>query len=98
MAPSFSNAKIFSPLLVHGFSNAISRRGYAVAARGAVSGGAARSGAVVKVKVKQAREETEGVVEKVAWVPDPMTGCYRPENCGNEIDVVELRALLLKKN
>ncbi|KAK8630488.1 hypothetical protein V6N13_079280 [Hibiscus sabdariffa] len=93
MASSFSNAKIFSILLVHGFSNTISGRGYA-AARGAVSGGAARNGAVVK----QAREETAGVVEKVAWVSDPITGCFRPENCGNEIDVVELRALLLKKN
>ncbi|GMI74013.1 senescence-associated gene 21, Arabidopsis thaliana late embryogenensis abundant like 5 [Hibiscus trionum] len=86
MAPSFSNAKLFSTFVVYG-----TRRGYA-AARGAVPRGAARNGAVVK----QAREEI--AAEKVAWVPDPITGCYRPKNCVNEIDVAELRALLLKKN
>ncbi|KAE8702001.1 Indole-3-acetic acid-induced protein ARG2 [Hibiscus syriacus] len=94
MAPSFSNAKLFSPFVVDGISNAISRRGYAAAAAQGVV--VSRGAAVV---VKQAREEIVGAgKEKVAWVPDPVTGCYRPENCGNEIDVVELRALLLKKN
>lgn len=42
-----------------------------------------------------AREEK--VAEKVAWIPDPKTGFYRPENHAEEIDVAELRALLLKK-
>lgn len=33
---------------------------------------------------------------EVSWVPDPVTGVYRPENGANEIDVAELRASLLK--
>ncbi|MBA0870307.1 hypothetical protein Goshw_010686 [Gossypium schwendimanii] len=30
-----------------------------------------------------------------AWAPDPVTGYYRPENCGAEIDAAELREMLL---
>lgn len=42
---------------------------------------------------------TTKVVEKEEpspWTPDPVTGYYRPENAANEIDVAELRAMLLK--
>ena len=74
------------------------RRGYAAASQGVVSsgvrGGSERNAAVVK----KTGEEMAGAKEKVSWVPDPVTGCYRPENCANEIDVAELRAMLLKKN
>ncbi|XVE77596.1 hypothetical protein DITRI_Ditri13aG0076100 [Diplodiscus trichospermus] len=98
MARSFSNAKLFSTFVVDGISNAVSRRGYAAASQGVVSSGirgaAARNAAVVK----KAGEEMTGAKEKVSWVPDPVTGCYRPENSANEIDVAELRATLLKKN
>ena len=31
----------------------------------------------------------------VSWVPDPVTGYYRPENCGAEMDAADLRAMLL---
>ncbi|XVF22187.1 hypothetical protein REPUB_Repub12eG0152200 [Reevesia pubescens] len=99
MARSFSNVKLFSTFVVEGISNAISRRGYAVTSQGVVSsgvrGGAARNSAAV---VKKTGEDIAGAKEKVSWVPDPVTGCYRPENCANEIDVAELRAMLLKKN
>ncbi|MBA0852009.1 hypothetical protein Goshw_000005 [Gossypium schwendimanii] len=93
-------AKLFSTLVVNGIFNAISRRGYSAAAsasasRGVVSSGVRGGSASNAAVAKQAREETK---EKVSWVPDPVTGCYRPENCGNEIDVAELRAVLLKKN
>nr|KJB23299.1 hypothetical protein B456_004G090700 [Gossypium raimondii] len=98
MARSFSNAKLFSTFVVDGISNVISRRGYAAASQGIVSsgirGGAGRSAAAV---VKKTGEEMSGgAKEKVSWVPDPVTGCYRPENCANETDVAELRATLLK--
>ncbi|GMI73747.1 senescence-associated gene 21, Arabidopsis thaliana late embryogenensis abundant like 5 [Hibiscus trionum] len=97
MAGSFSNAKLFSTFVVEGISNVISRRGYAAASQGIVSsgirGGAGRSAAAA---VKE--EMTGGAKEKVSWVPDPITGCYRPENSAKEIDVAELRAMLLKKN
>ena len=34
--------------------------------------------------------------ETSAWVPDPVTGYYRPENQTKQIDVAELRAMHLK--
>ncbi|GMJ12464.1 senescence-associated gene 21, Arabidopsis thaliana late embryogenensis abundant like 5 [Hibiscus trionum] len=96
MARSFSNAKLFSAFIVDGISNVISRRGYAAASQGVVSsgirGGAGRSAAAVKEEI------AGGAKEKVSWVPDPVTGCYRPENSAKDIDVAELRAMLLKKN
>ena len=99
MARSFSNAKLLSALVVDGFSTAISRRGYAAASQGVVSsvarGGAGGSGRNV---VKKSGEEIVGSTEKVSWTPDPVTGYYRPENGAQEIDVTELRAMLLKKN
>ncbi|XP_041020348.1 indole-3-acetic acid-induced protein ARG2-like [Juglans microcarpa x Juglans regia] len=99
MARSLSNAKFFSSLLVDGFSNALSRRGYAASSQGIMAtvarGGGGSSGARI---VKKAGEDAAaaGSTEKVAWVPDPVTGYYRPENCMDEVDVAELRALLLK--
>lgn len=58
-------------------------------------GGAGGSGRNV---VKKSGEEIVGSTEKVSWTPDPVTGYYRPENGAQEIDVAELRAMLLKKN
>lgn len=88
MARSFSNVKIVSALVVDGLSSAISRRGYAAASQGIVSSvGRGSSGARM---VKKAVEE-----EKVSWIPDPVTGYYRPDRV-KEIDVAELRAVLLK--
>ncbi|XVF80598.1 hypothetical protein PTKIN_Ptkin15bG0086600 [Pterospermum kingtungense] len=94
MARSFSNAKLFSTFVVDGITNAISRRGYAAVVSSGIRGGAARNAAVVK----KTGEEMAGAKEKVSWVPDPVTGCYRPENSANEIDVAELRNMLLKKH
>ncbi|KAL4311122.1 hypothetical protein GQ457_01G053900 [Hibiscus cannabinus] len=96
MAGSFSNAKLFSTFVVDGMriSNVFSRRGYAASAQGIVSSSGKRGGAAAAVK----GEIAGGAKEKVSWVPDPVTGCYRPENSAKEIDVAELRAMLLKKN
>ncbi|KZV56591.1 hypothetical protein F511_09070 [Dorcoceras hygrometricum] len=33
---------------------------------------------------------------KISWVPDPVTGYYRPENQAKEMDAAELRAILIK--
>lgn len=33
---------------------------------------------------------------KTSWVPDPVTGYYRPESHAKEIDAAELRNMLLK--
>ncbi|KAK3194129.1 hypothetical protein Dsin_025440 [Dipteronia sinensis] len=93
MARSVSNAKLFSAFVVDGISNAIYRRGYAAAA--AASQGVVSRGSGM---VKKSGEEMVGSTEKVAWVPDPVTGYYRPENLANELDVADLRAMLLKNN
>ncbi|QHO25619.1 Indole-3-acetic acid-induced protein [Arachis hypogaea] len=41
-------------------------------------------------------EEKVAIAKKVSWMPDTVTGYYKPENT-NEIDVAELRASLLTK-
>ncbi|XP_073049153.1 protein SENESCENCE-ASSOCIATED GENE 21, mitochondrial-like [Primulina eburnea] len=33
---------------------------------------------------------------KISWIPDPVTGYYRPENKSQEIDAAELRRILIK--
>jgi len=71
------------------------RRGFAAAAtatQSATRGGASISG---NITPKSGEEKVRGV-EKVAWVPDPVTGYYKPENT-NEIDVADLRAMVLGK-
>ncbi|KAK8636048.1 hypothetical protein V6N13_004758 [Hibiscus sabdariffa] len=100
MAGSFSKAKLFSTFVVDGISNVISRRGYASASQGIVSSGIRGGAGRTKSAAAAVKGETAcgGAKEKVSWVPDPVTGCYRPENSGKEIDVAELRAMLLKKN
>lgn len=97
MARSFSNAKLFSAFVADGISNAIYKRGYSAASQGAVSRatGGARSAAAM---LKKPAEEMTGSSEKVSWVPDPVTGVYRPENLANELDGADLRAMFLKHN
>ncbi|KAG5056234.1 hypothetical protein AAZX31_03G232200 [Glycine max] len=86
MARSIANAKTFSALVLDGFSNTLTRRGYSQSAtRGGVASIAPKSG------------EDKGVSSyKVSWVPDPVTGYYKPENI-KEVDVADLRATLLRK-
>ncbi|KAL6978384.1 hypothetical protein U1Q18_020052 [Sarracenia purpurea var. burkii] len=99
MARSFSNSKLISTFVVDRISVSVSRRGYAAAApsQGGVSvsvgggAGAARGSVLGK---KGGKESTK----TSAWVPDPVTGYYRPENRADEIDVVELREMHLKNN
>ncbi|XP_073143955.1 protein SENESCENCE-ASSOCIATED GENE 21, mitochondrial-like [Henckelia pumila] len=87
MARSFSTVKNVSALL----ASKISRRGYAAA--GASQGtGVSNSGASANVMLKKGSEEPS----KISWVPDPVTGYYRPENQAKEVDAAELRAILIK--
>ncbi|XP_042475896.1 late embryogenesis abundant protein Lea5-A-like [Macadamia integrifolia] len=92
MARSLSNAKFVSAL-VDSISVSINRRGYAAASQGVatsvVRGSGGRSGLVKGGDERVAMKETK------SWAPDPVTGYYRPENCGAEIDVAELRETLL---
>ncbi|GMQ00152.1 hypothetical protein CsSME_00047360 [Camellia sinensis var. sinensis] len=92
MARSLSNAKLLSAFIVDRISVSASRRGYAGASQGvAVSG----SGGARAAMAKKGGEE---VTKTSSWVPDPKTGYYRPENHADDIDVAELRQMLLKNN
>nr|ACU14601.1 unknown [Glycine max] len=94
MTPSFTSVKIFSSLVLDGFFNALTRRGYAVASQSATKEGV---GFMSGKMAPKSGEDNKGVsTHKVSWVPDPVTGYYKPENI-NEIDPAELRAMLLGK-
>ncbi|KAK9139323.1 hypothetical protein Scep_009004 [Stephania cephalantha] len=90
MARSLANVKLVSAAMADGLSLAINRRGFSAVApqggAGAAAVSAARGGGGI---VKKAEEET------ISWIPDPKTGYYRPENKAEEIDVAELRQMLL---
>lgn len=45
---------------------------------------------------KKGGEET--TKKTSSWVPDPVTGYYRPESHAEVIDVADLREMLLKNN
>ena len=92
MARSFSNSKLISAYVVNTVSSFVSRRGYAAASSTGVSGGVRGSG--VNIMMKKGGEETSK--KTTSWVPDPVTGYYRPESHAKEIDAAELRQMLLK--
>ncbi|GMH25944.1 hypothetical protein Nepgr_027787 [Nepenthes gracilis] len=92
MARSFSYAKLLSAVVVDNISLALNRRGYAAASQGVVSNLA--TGESPKLG-KASQEETSQSAEK-SWVPDPVTGYYRPANRTDEIDVSELRQMFIK--
>ncbi|PPD71000.1 hypothetical protein GOBAR_DD32117 [Gossypium barbadense] len=87
-----------SSFFVLGKRNANKLRGYAATSQGVASNGvkeAARNAAELK---KTGEDMATATKDKANWVPDPVTGFYRPENTVNEICPAELRATLLKKN
>ncbi|XP_061372489.1 indole-3-acetic acid-induced protein ARG2-like [Gastrolobium bilobum] len=93
MARSFTNVKALSALVADGFSNAFTRRGYAATTQSAARGGAASISGKIAPKSGEDKVTTS---KKVSWVPDPVTGYYKPENA-KEIDVAELRATVQNK-
>ncbi|KAK7392299.1 hypothetical protein VNO78_20733 [Psophocarpus tetragonolobus] len=93
MARSFANVKVLSALVTEGLSNTLTRRGYAAATQSATRGGATSMSG--KMAPKSGEDKVRGA-EKVSWVPDPVTGYYKPENI-KEIDVAEMRASVLGK-
>lgn len=93
MARFLSNSNIISAFVADSVSAAISRRGYAAASQGAVSGSVRGGIARSNVMLKKGAEESS---KTTSWVPDPVTGYYRPEGHAKEIDAAELRKMLLK--
>nr|CAB3477051.1 unnamed protein product [Digitaria exilis] len=74
------------------------RRGYSVAV--AVVKGPGRMAVEKVAKRVMGKKEANTVAamaqEKTAWVPDPVTGYYRPAGGANkEVDAADLRAKLL---
>ncbi|XP_076901935.1 late embryogenis abundant protein 2-like [Bidens hawaiensis] len=85
-----ASAKLISiSFIVDQLSFVAARRGFATASQGIVSRG---SGVAMMKKV--ASDESN---KSTPWVPDPVTGYYRPEGQTNEIDAAELRQMLLKQ-
>nr|AWJ68121.1 late embryogenesis abundant [Cleistogenes songorica] len=64
-------------------------RGYASAASGAMRRAAAAAEGVAAAEAKQAGC---GAAKEVSWVPDPVTGHYRPANWAAAVDPADLRA------
>ncbi|KAK6941012.1 Late embryogenesis abundant protein, LEA_3 subgroup [Dillenia turbinata] len=89
MARFVATSKLFSAFVAEGIAPV--RRGYATASQGAVSNAArSRGGMMINKNVEENKKTTS------SWVPDPVTGYYRPENHTDEIDVADLREMLLK--
>ncbi|XP_057549196.1 late embryogenis abundant protein 41-like [Amaranthus tricolor] len=89
MAGSLSNAKLFFSLAADNICVAPQWRGFAAVSQGVAGFGSRKMG-------KSTKEDIERSVEK-SWIPDPVTGYYRPANRAAEIDVAELREILLKQ-
>ncbi|KAL1542633.1 protein SENESCENCE-ASSOCIATED GENE 21, mitochondrial-like [Salvia divinorum] len=64
-------------------STAVTRRGYS-----------GNSGRAPNLVLKKGAEK----VGESAWVPDPVTGYYRPEMNAKEMDPVELREMMRRKS
>ncbi|KAI3968552.1 hypothetical protein MKX01_007862 [Papaver californicum] len=98
-ARSFSKNSHLISTLIDGVSLSLNRsRGISSVARQAV--GSRKSGMVVTVgdvKSKSSSSPSAAVTETSSWVPDPVTGYYRPESHADDIDVAELREMLLKQ-
>ncbi|KAK1279217.1 Late embryogenesis abundant protein Lea5-D [Acorus gramineus] len=99
MARSLSNAIIRSALS-DGVPVLIRRRGYSAtaAAMEEKKRGYSATTAAMEEKKKVAaavmRKKTEA---ETSWVPDPVTGYYRPANRRGEVDAAELRRILLSR-
>ncbi|KAK6937367.1 Late embryogenesis abundant protein, LEA_3 subgroup [Dillenia turbinata] len=97
MARFAATSKLFSAFVAEGiapirFGVGMCRRGYSTATQGLVSNAASlRSGMMMNKKGEENNKTTS------PWVPDPVTGYYRPENHTDEIDVADLRDMLLKQ-
>ncbi|KAM0053941.1 putative Late embryogenesis abundant protein, LEA_3 subgroup [Helianthus debilis subsp. tardiflorus] len=90
MARSITNAKLVSSFVADQIS-VVCRRGYAVISTGNVSGSLRSSGVAM---MKKGGEESN---VSNPWVPDPITGYYKPEGQTNQVDAADLRDLLLKQ-
>nr|XP_043637113.1 protein SENESCENCE-ASSOCIATED GENE 21, mitochondrial-like [Erigeron canadensis] len=80
--------KLISTLIVDHLFVAVNRRDFATSI---VNGSMRGSGVTM---VKKGSEESK---KSTPWVPDPVTGYYKPEGQTNQIDAAELRELRVKQ-
>lgn len=86
-----ANAKLISTLIVDQLY-VVARRGFATATQGSVSGSVRGSGVAM---MKKGGEDSK---KSTSWVPDPVTGYYKPEGQTNQVDAADqLRELILKQ-
>ncbi|GKF20124.1 senescence-associated gene 21, mitochondrial-like protein [Tanacetum coccineum] len=87
-----ANAKLISTLIVDQLY-VVARQGFAIATQGSVSGSLKGTGVAMLKKGGEADSK-----KSTPWVPDPVTGYYKPEGQINQVDVADqLRELILKQ-
>ncbi|KAI3925405.1 hypothetical protein MKW98_015753 [Papaver atlanticum] len=92
MSGSLSNTKLVLTSLMDGISLSVNR------SRGITSVATQAVGSTVVKGEKVKKPSPGGAVTEVSpWVPDAVTGYYRPENHANDIDVAALRDTLLNQ-
>ncbi|CAL9076493.1 Late embryogenesis abundant protein [Musa troglodytarum] len=92
MARSLSGAAALAASLSDSITLFVNRRGYAAAA--AAVGRPAEKKTVVRKVVDSSTAAAASSASSNSWVPDPVTGCYRPANVRVQ-DAAELREMLL---
>ncbi|PKA50971.1 Late embryogenesis abundant protein Lea5 [Apostasia shenzhenica] len=95
MARAICSGRALVTALSDGISSLTSRRGFS-AASAAGRGMLAEEKAVMMKGKNDAAALGSDSAAASAWVPDPVTGCYRPANRVRDIDPAELRLMLLK--
>ncbi|KAJ3696393.1 hypothetical protein LUZ61_000098 [Rhynchospora tenuis] len=90
MARAVSTSTLSKTLLSDGISFLAQRRGFAAAAE------AVRRSPAAEDKAAAVAQLLAGKRDPDPWVPDPVTGYYRPSNRVVEVDAAELRAMLLR--
>ncbi|CAL9185779.1 unnamed protein product [Musa hybrid cultivar] len=97
MARSLSSAAAFAASVSQNIALLVNRRGYAAAAAAA---GVRRSVEQKTVARKVVDSSTTAASSSTSassnsWVPDPVTGYYRPSNLRAQVDAAELREMSL---
>ncbi|RWW86120.1 hypothetical protein BHE74_00005127 [Ensete ventricosum] len=90
---------IIGPLLTPALFDS-SRRGYAAAAAAAAAPGVRRSveqKTAARKVVDSSSTAASSSASSNSWVPDPVTGYYRPGNLRAQVDAAELREMNLSR-
>lgn len=97
MSRAIANTTLYAAVS-SGLSKVVAGRSFSAAA-GAVASGRQRerTGAAALMRGEDKTLKIEVGDAAISWVPDPVTGYYRPANRGDEVDVAELRNIHLNR-